>query len=230
MLYRTLPAREPVPGLNYMRVLGSMWRIYARTEILRRRALYHACMFGAFSVFWTAAPLWLTGPQFGLTQKGVAWVALAGVAGAVAPPIAGRVADRGWSKRGTTIAMMLAVIAFVISDLAHGRSRIALSLVVACAVILDFAVSANLVFGQRAVYSLSVEERSRIRALFMATFFVGGAVSSALSGWIYYQFGWTGVSVLEITLPIAALIYLGTERHTKRGAEHMGAVSRVEES
>ena len=82
-----LPQRHPPPGLTYRALLGSMGRIFFETEVLRRRGLYHACMFGAFSVFWTAVPLWLSGPQFRLSQKGIAWVAFAGVAGASRRPL-----------------------------------------------------------------------------------------------------------------------------------------------
>jgi predicted MFS family arabinose efflux permease len=209
-----LPPRRPTPGLTYGALLRSLGRIFITTNILRRRAFYHASMFGAFSVFWTAAPLWLTGPRFGLNQRGVAWVALAGVAGAVAPPIAGRVADKGLSRPGTGLAMLLAAGAFLLSDLPFGSSRLALGLVMACAILLDFAVSANLVFGQRAIYSLGAEERSRLNGLYLATFFAGGAISSALSGWAYSRLGWMGVSALGIALPTLGLVYLATERQS----------------
>jgi predicted MFS family arabinose efflux permease len=207
-----LPPRKPTTDLTYGELLLSMRRIFVTTAVLRRRAFYHVFMFGAFSVFWTAAPLWLSGPQFGLSQRGIAWVALAGVAGAVAPPIAGRIADKGLSQWGTVAAMLLAAVAFLLSDLAHGGSRLALGLVIACAILLDFAVSSNLVFGQRAIFSLAPEQRSRINGLYLATFFAGGAISSALSGWCYTRFGWAGVSALGVALPIAGLVYLLTER------------------
>jgi predicted MFS family arabinose efflux permease len=212
MLRLALPPRKPTHSLTYVKLLRSMGRIFATTEVLRRRALYHACMFGAFSVFWTAAPLFLTGPRFGLTQRGVAWVALAGVAGAVAPPIAGRVADSGHSGWGTALAMLLATVAFLLSDLGRAGSRLELALVVACAILLDFAVSSNLVFGQRAIYSLAPEQRSRINGLFMTTFFAAGAISSALSGWCYSRYGWGGVSALGGALPLAGLLYFASER------------------
>jgi predicted MFS family arabinose efflux permease len=216
MLRLALPPRKPTHSLTYGKLLRSMGQIFVTTEVLRRRALYHACMFGAFSVFWTAAPLYLAGPRFELTQRGVAWVALAGVACAVAPPIAGRVADSGHGGWGTALAMLLATGAFLLSDSGRAGSRLGLALVVACAILLDFAVSSNLVFGQRAIYSLAAEQRSRINGLFMTTFFSGGAVSSALSGWCYSRYGWGGVSALGIALPLAGLLYFASERQESK--------------
>ena len=204
-----IPPREPSAGRTYRALMASMERIFVRTEVLRRRAFYHAAMFGAFSVFWTAVPLRLSGPPLYLTEKGIAWVALAGVAGAIAPPFAGRLADKGWAKAGTASAMLLAAFSFVLSNL--GGRVFGLATVGTSAVLIDFAVSANLVFGQRAIYALGPEERSRINGLFMATFFAGGAVASALSGWCFARFGWLGVSVIGVALLVLALLYWTTE-------------------
>ena len=208
-----LPERRPPPGLSYGALLRSMGRLLLETEVLRRRALYHACMFGAFSVFWTALPLLLSGSRFGLTQAGIAGVALAGVAGAIAPPLASRLADRGLSGPGTAAAMVAAAMAFVLTDIALSASKsVGVALATIAGVILDFAVSAHLVFGQRAVFSMRPDQRSRMNALYLAIFFAGGATSSALSGWCYAQAGWADTSILGAGLPLVALLYFMTER------------------
>lgn len=212
LFMRVLPRRQPEAGLDYGQLLASMRRIFVATPVLRRRAFYQAMMFGSFSTFWTAVPLWLTGAPFHLTQGGVAWVALAGVAGALAPPFASRAADRGWSDRGTVAAMLMALAAFLLTNLIGDGSARSIGVIVVAAIVLDFAVSANLVFGQRAIYALGAEQRSRLNALFMATFFVGGAVASAVAGWCFAHFGWIGASVLGGTLPIVGLLYAMTGR------------------
>ncbi|MFP3548947.1 MFS transporter, partial [Rhizobium sp. SIMBA_035] len=78
-----------------------------------RRALYQAGMFGAVSLFWTTTPLLLSRPAFGFSQSGIALFALAGAAGAIASPIAGRLADRGLTKAASTLAMVLAMVSFL---------------------------------------------------------------------------------------------------------------------
>lgn len=207
-----LPARSPRPGLTYGVLLASMGCIFVSTPILRRRAFYHAFMFGTFSVFWTAVPLWLSGPQFNLSQSSIAWVALAGVAGAIAPPFAGWMADHGRSRLGTGLAMVLAALAFLMTRFVHQAGTVDLAILVCAAIALDFAASANLVLGQRAIYALSVEQRGRLNGLFMATFFAGGALGSALGGWTYVHFGWNGVTLLGAGLPLMGLLYFATEK------------------
>ncbi|TFV98575.1 MFS transporter, partial [Oxalobacteraceae bacterium OM1] len=88
-LARMLPERVPAHSMDYGAVLASMWHLLRTVPALRRRGAYHACLFGAFSLFWTTVPLLLAGPAFQLGQRGIALFALAGVAGAVAAPIAG---------------------------------------------------------------------------------------------------------------------------------------------
>jgi predicted MFS family arabinose efflux permease len=212
VLGRALAPRRPAPGMGYGALLASMGRLMAATPALRRRALYQAAMFGAFSVFWTASPLLLLGPDYGLRQSQVALFALVGAAGAVAAPLTGRWADRGSVRIGTLVALATGCAAFLLSRLAPAHSMAGVAWLAACGVALDFAVSANLVFGQRVIYGLSAEHRSRMNGLFMATFFCGGAIASAAAGWAYASGGWGLTSWLGAALPALALAYFATER------------------
>jgi predicted MFS family arabinose efflux permease len=211
LLWRTLPRRVPVAKLGYGELLASMGHLAATTPILQRRALYQACLFAAFSLFWTTTPLLLAGPVFQLSQTGIALFALAGVAGAVASPIAGRLADRGWTSSASVFAMLSVAAAFAMTHLGEPGSTWALGLLVAAAILLDFGVSTNLVLGQRAIFALGAEHRSRLNGLYMATFFAGGAVGSALGGWAFAQGGWPLASWIGFALPVAALVYFATE-------------------
>jgi predicted MFS family arabinose efflux permease len=211
VLSRALPRRVPVARLAYGSLLASMWHLLLTTPVLRRRALYQAGMFGAFSLFWTTTPLLLAGPQFGLSQVGIALFALAGVAGAIASPIAGRVADRGWGRPATAAAMVLVALSFLMTHIAQAGSTTALVMLVCAAILLDFGVAANLMFGQRIIFSLSAEHRSRLNGLYMAGFFLGGAFGSAAGGWAYAYGGWMLTSWVGVALPVAALLYFATE-------------------
>lgn len=212
VLARKLPTRQPSAGLTYGALIGSLPHLALTQPVLRRRALYQACLFAAFSLFWTVTPLLLSSPVFGLSQFGLALFALAGAAGAFAAPLAGRLADRGWSHLGTRIALVAAASSFLFTHILPLGSTGALALMVLAAITLDFAVSTNLILGQRAIYGLSEAHRSRLNGLFMAFCFVGGAIGSAAGVWIYAREGWWGASLLGFALPAAALLYSGTER------------------
>jgi predicted MFS family arabinose efflux permease len=212
VLAGTLPTRMPAGRLGYGELLASMGQLARTTPVLRRRALYHAGLFAAFSLFWTTTPLLLAGSEFGLSQGEIALFALAGVAGAIAAPIAGRVADRGWSRPATGCAMLAVAVAFLMTHIAVPGSHWALGLLVVAAILLDFGVSANMTLGQRAIFGLGAEFRARLNGLYMTTFFIGGAIGSALGGWAYAHGGWMLASRIGFALPVLALGYFATER------------------
>uniref|UniRef100_UPI0018DE9E5C MFS transporter n=1 Tax=Paenibacillus zanthoxyli TaxID=369399 RepID=UPI0018DE9E5C len=167
LLSRILPERKPSPTMNYGELIVSLGTLLKQTPVLRRRGIYQACLFGAFSLFWTTAPLRLA-DDFGLSQQGIALFALVGVGGAVAAPIAGRLADKGWTRFLSGLAMIIAVLSFLLTYLVQGNSTIALAMLLVSAITLDMAVSGNLVLGQRAIYTLGSEARGRLNGLFMS--------------------------------------------------------------
>ncbi|ABM56809.1 MFS transporter [Verminephrobacter eiseniae] len=209
-----LPRRVPTSRLRYADLLASMGRIATTMPVLRRRALYHACLFGAFSLFWTTTPLLLT-ESFHLSQGEIALFALAGVAGAIAAPIAGRVADRGWTRIATWAAMLAVAGAFLMTSIGEPGSHWRLAFLVVAAVVLDFGVSAHMTLGQRAIFGLDPALRARLNGLYMSTFFIGGALGSGLGGWAYAEAGWWLTCCIGFALPVLALLYFATEPGTQ---------------
>ncbi|GGC04639.1 MFS transporter [Pseudoduganella buxea] len=202
-----LPQRMPDATLRYPQLIGSLWTLFATTPVLRRRAAYHAGLFGAFSLFWTVVPQVLASPAFGLSQTGIAVFALVGMAGAVASPVAGKLADAGHSLVATAVALGLGVIGFALPLLVPGSRTVALAVLVIASIVLDMGVAANLVLGQRAIFNLGAAVRSRLNGLYFAAFFAGGAAGSALGGWVYAQYGWHAALLAGMALPVAALLY-----------------------
>ncbi len=211
ILAQKLPERKPTTaGLQYRHILISMGRLFLKTPILRRRGFYQACQFGAFSLFWTTTPLILA-KEFHLSQAGIALFALAGVAGAVSAPLAGRFADRGWSKPITGLGLLSVAISFLITHFSPTGNVFGLTLFVLSGILLDAGVSAVLVLGQRAIFSLDEKSRSRLNGLFVAMIFMGGAVGSAIGAWAYVRGGWALASWIGVSLPLLALLFFLTE-------------------
>ncbi len=215
VLRLTLPQRLPHSAISYRALMASMVDLALHCVVLRRRAFYQAGMFGAFSLFWTVAPLHLA-QHFGMPQRGIALFALAGVAGAVAAPIAGRVADRGWIRPASAVAMACAVLALLLAQIERVGSTQQVALLVLVAILLDFGVSANLVLGQRVIFSAGAAQRGRFNAIYMATFFAGGAIGSALGGWAYALGGWSQACWVALCFPLLALAYFATEKQNEK--------------
>ena len=210
VLRSKLPQRLPSHKLNYGQLIGSLWHLLATTPVLRRRAAYHAGLFGSFSLFWTVTPMMLEGPKFHLSQTGIAIFALVGMAGAIASPVAGRLADKGHTLPATAAALILGIVGFALPLYQPDSRILAIGILVVASIVLDMAVAANLVLGQRAIFTLGAEVRSRLNGIYFALFFAGGAVGSAAGGWMFAHHGWTAALFTGMAFPAAALaVWMG---------------------
>jgi predicted MFS family arabinose efflux permease len=202
-----LPRRDPTPKLRHADLLMSLVHLFVAKADTRRRALAHAGLFAAFSLFWTTIPLRLLAEPFNLSLAGVGWVALAGAAGVIAAPIAGRVADRGWGRPAGILSMVMVALSFPMTVLAPDGSTLALVLAVVAAVFIDFGLTMNLVVNQRVLFNEAPEIRGRLNGLFMATFYTGGAVGSLVGTWTLAHWGWLGAAGAGFLMPALALAY-----------------------
>ncbi len=205
-LWKLLPVRQPEAKQSYFALIASMAKLYVSTPILQQRALYQAFMFGSFSAFWTAVPLYLAGPTLALDHGQIALFALIGVAGVVGAPLAGVLADRGFLNWVTAGSMLTVASCFALTLLPWSGGW-ELSLLLIAALGIDLGATANLVVGQREVFALGEEARSRLNGLFIATFFVGGALGSALGAWTYAKGGWDLTAICGSALPLVALVF-----------------------
>ncbi len=219
VLRRVLPERRPAAGVSYLELMRSLPALVARTPLLRRRAFYQGMMFAGFNVFWTGSPL-LLASVFGLDHRGIALFALAGAAGALSAPVAGRLADRGLTRPATGFALLAALVASAIF-LWAGRTA-SLALLVVGALVLDAAVQVCQVLSLRSLYMLAPELRGRLNGLFIAFAFACGATGSALAAAAYTWCGWSALAGLVGVFAVAALLMYASEfGPAPRGAPRM---------
>lgn len=213
LFYYLLPKRTPKHQLSYWKLLSSMPIIFKSYPVLRRRALYHAMLFGIFCLFWSSVAMLLSNHIFHYSQGQIALFAFAGATGGFAAPIAGRIGDRGWIRPGTAIAIIIVIVAFIIAKISGEHSVIAL---VISALLLDIGVAGNVVLGQKALFSLEPEIRGRLNSLYVASFFMGGAVGSAMAGYLFVHWGWSYITDLGVVVSIVTFIYFLSEVFSSR--------------
>ena len=204
-----LPQRRPQNGHSYGEILRSMKHILMRERPLQRRALYQGFVFAIFNIFWTAAPLVLA-DRFGFSQTGIALFALAGAAGALAAPLAGRLGDRGHIRAGTAGALLTILASCLLAGWAGALH--ALFLLVVFALTLDGATQVNQVLGQRVIFSLPGEDRGRVNAIYMTIVFLLGAGGSAVATLAYHAAGWWGAMGAGAALAAVVGLLFATER------------------
>lgn len=201
-----LPPRQPTAKRSYLSTLRSMAVAAYSNRLLQHRASYQFLMFYSYTLFWTAMPLILAKAPFGLTHFEIGLVALAGAAGALMSPVAGRIGDKGLITQGTSAALAAGVVAWAISAFGIVGGVWGISLLVIGALVLDGAVPMSLVLSQRALFAAHPEQRASLNGLFMAAFFVGGAIGATVGVWSVERFSWSGAVLAGAAGPALALL------------------------
>jgi predicted MFS family arabinose efflux permease len=200
VLARRLPVEGERPRIGYGTLLRSTARMLATEPLLRRRALFGALGFAAFSVFWTTMAFLLAGAPYHYDDLTIGLFGLVGASGALCANFAGRWADRGWTRATTLVFAGLVAAAFL--PLWWGRHNLAMLIV--GILLLDVGVQGLQVTNQSLIYRLAPDARSRINSAYMVCYFTGGAVGSAVGSSVYQGHGWAGVCVLGAAIGVVA--------------------------
>ncbi len=187
VLALTLPDEARRPRVRYRDLLVGTAAL-VRLGPLRRRALYGAVVFGAFSVAWTTLSFHLAGAPFHYSNAQIGLFGLFGVAGVTAANFAGHAADRHGTHWSSLTAASLVAGAFIV--LALGGATLA-GLAVGL-VLLDAGMQGMQITNQSIIYALRPEARSRVNSVYMTFSFLGAAAGSLLAGQLYDRVGWTG--------------------------------------
>jgi predicted MFS family arabinose efflux permease len=210
VLGRALPAEVERPHLRYAALLGSTVAIFRAEALLRRRALFGALGFGAFSVLWTTIAFLLSGAPYRYGNAVIGLFGLVGAAGAICAIQAGRFADRG----KTSLTTAIFAICIAVSFLPIWIGRHSLGWLIVGVVLLDLGVQGVQVTNQSLIYTLAPDARSRITSAYMVCYFIGGAIGSAVAGVVYDAGGWGGVCELGGGIGVA-LVGLWTFDHLR---------------
>ncbi len=197
LAYR-LPHRSSGGDARYPELIGSLWGHWTGKPELRHRSIRQAFLFFCFSLFWTAIPVELR-VHLGLGHDQIALFGLVGGTGALIAPVAGRIADLGKGNLASLFGVIAVAGGFLVTSLLQSVWSLCLA-----AIAIGAGVQANHVVSQRAVLSLQADATSRLNALYIAVFFLGGAMGSAIST-LLLRGGWTALGLVGGSAGIAAL-------------------------
>jgi len=204
--WRGLPRFKATTHLAYGALLSSLAKLWVRHPALRRAALAQGLLAAGFSAFWSTLAVMLHGEPFHLGSAAAGAFGLAGAAGALAAPIAGRIADSRGPELVTRLGAGLAALSFAAMALSPLLAPSAqLWLLVASAIGFDLGFQATLIAHQTIVYGIEPAARSRLNALLFVGIFAGMASGAALGSLLFAQWGWMSVTVFAAGAAVAAL-------------------------
>ncbi|TGB12298.1 MFS transporter [Streptomyces palmae] len=223
VLHRVLPRHGDTPPatLRYGRLLRSTITLFAREPLLRIRALFGLLVFAAFSTLWSSVALPLSEAPYFLSHSAIGALGLVGVAGALAATAAGRLNDRGLSRRTTGIALAL----LTASWLPLSFTRDSLWALVLGVILLDLAVQAVHVTNQTLIYALHPDAGSRLIGGYMVFYSIGSATGAIAATSLYTVAGWGAVCALGAAFSCLGLALWAFTRHSTPDPVVPGAAS-----
>lgn len=189
----------PAPDKAYPSLLASVLALVRDDPVLRVRMALAAVGFGCFSALWTGVSFLLAAPPYAYGPATIGLFGLAGLAGALAAPLAGRMADRGHALRTVTFGLVTLAISWAFlglggrEELAERAPALSLAALLAGIVLLDLAQQSLQISHQSAIYARHPDARSRVTTAFITSAFAGGAIGSAGTSALYPAGGWVAV-------------------------------------
>jgi predicted MFS family arabinose efflux permease len=204
--WRGLPAFTPTTHLSYRALIVSLGHLWRHQRALRRAAIAQGLLSMGFSAFWSTLAVLLHGAPFHLGSAVAGSFGVAGAAGALAAPIAGRLADRHGPELVTRLGIGIATCSFAAMALGAVMTPHAQLVLLALATVgFDLGVQTTLIAHQTIVYSIDPASRSRLNAVLFVGMFVGMAAGAAIGSLMLAQWGWMGVIAMAVTTSLAAL-------------------------
>ncbi|WP_280722019.1 MFS transporter [Kitasatospora sp. MAA4] len=197
----TLPAAPPSHGAGYRATVRSLPRVFAAYPLVRRITLSGALVGASFGAFWTALTF-LLDEHYRYGPTGVGLFGLVAVAGALASPAAGRLADRLGSRAAPAALIALVLAGWAV--LLPGGSGV--GWLAAGTVLLDVGTWGNQVTCQSALFTLDPAIHSRLNTCYFTLRFLGIAVGSAVGSTAWRYGGWPAVATVGAVTTAAALL------------------------
>ncbi|MDF2881076.1 MAG: permease [Clostridiaceae bacterium] len=201
-LRKLIPIRKPISNIKYIELLKSMILLIKTESVLREASINGAMMFAAFSAFWTSLIFLLESSHYNMGSQAAGLFGLVGISGALAAPLVGRIADKKGPRFVIEISILFVIVSYIFFFL-FGFKVYGLILGI---ILLDLGVQSSNISNQTRVHSMNEEVRNRINAIYMVSFFLGGALGSFLGSYSYAYFGWYGVCTFGIVTQLIAFI------------------------
>lgn len=211
ILKKRLP-HIPTVRMAYGKILHSMLQLIRQEKRLVYRALIGASAFAAMSVLFSTIAV-LLGSSFGLPDVAVGLVTLIGVFGALSTKKIGKIADQGHGKLITWAGLSLLAVSW--SFLYFGAQYL-WSYIIGFGLI-NLGLASVHTSNQNVIFHLRPDAKSRLNAVYMTSYFIGGACGSALGIYAWHHGGWSMSCLVGLTLVLCSACFAWLDQqHLRR--------------
>jgi predicted MFS family arabinose efflux permease len=210
-----LPFFPPATSLGYFAAIKSLPLLFMQYPDLRYAATCGMTAFAGFQIFWTSLSFYLK-DMWGWGPDIAGLFGLIGVAGAAMAQLGGWVADRWGTFAVVSAGIVVSFISYVLFLTICGW----VAGLVVTVLLLDAGVQGWNTALQTIVQSLTNEARSRVTAIYIFMYFVGGSAGSLGGSALYQHYGWWADGVYGLCLmAVGAFIHFLTQTRKQCRAE-----------
>ncbi|WP_194791932.1 MFS transporter [Pseudomonas sp. UFMG81] len=192
-------------ALGYRQLMRSMAGLLRDEPLLRLSCVLGASLFAGFSAFWSVIAFKLQAAPLNLGSADIGLYSFCGALAGLLTPMAGKLCDRYGTVAMSILSILLACLAFT---LLLGFAQ--MSVLLLGANLLCFALQLGQVCNQSRIFNLGAEYRSRLNTVYMVCNFCGGALGSAMGGWLWQQAQWKGPLLFGLACSLIAALTLFT--------------------
>lgn len=196
VLHHKITKFPPTKVESYTTTIRSLPKIFLHNQRLRTRAYIGFLIFAGISMTFTTMSLLLAPAPYLFSDFSIGLFGLVGIIGTFIANFAGKYIDQGYMHR----ISILCGFGFILSWLLFMLLPDAFVFYIMGTVVIYASLSAIHVTNQSIIFKLNQELKSRFNAIYMTSYFVGGAVGTGAGIYTWHHFGWNGVCILGLIL------------------------------
>ncbi|KAL8946685.1 MAG: hypothetical protein Q9222_006951 [Ikaeria aurantiellina] len=196
------PSTNP-SGMNYFRVLYSIFDIFIHHPLLIQACLVGSCTSATFLNFWTTLTFLLSAPPYEYSTLVIGLFALIGIASMFLGPVYSRyVTDRFIPLFSVVLGLTICLTGTCIGTYT-GTHTVAGPIMQAA--LLDFGIQISQIANRSAIYGILPKAKNRINTAYMICAFCGQLVGTAVGNHVFAIGGWVGSGSVSVGFLCAAL-------------------------
>jgi predicted MFS family arabinose efflux permease len=198
-----LPKNKPTSTLSYPKLLVSMFNLLKTHRVLRNAAITGGLWFAAFNALWATLAIHVGDFPFNYTAQQAGMFGFIGLAGAISAKVSGRLVHKFGSPRLISAGLLLILFGFAVFAL-WGNTLMGMIIGV---ILVDLGVFGAQIPNQVRIFAIDPKAQSRINAIYMLCYYLGGALGSAIGVRIISMAGWNGLTLFGVFLVSTGLFY-----------------------
>ncbi|KAL8862012.1 MAG: hypothetical protein Q9178_001467 [Gyalolechia marmorata] len=197
------PSTNP-DGINYFRILYSIFQIFITHPLLVQACLVGFCTSTTFTSFWTTLTFLLSAPPYEYSTVIIGLFALIGIASMFLGPVWSRfVTDRFIPLFSVILGLMVSLTGTCIGTYI-GTFTVAGPVIQAF--LLDFGIQTAMIANRSAIYGILPKARNRVNTAYMISAFCGQLTGTAVGNHIFAVGGWTSSGSTSVGFLALALL------------------------